>query len=70
MDAKRWRQIKEIYDHAVDLCGDERGGLAEACGDDANLRREVESMLAAHEDAGIFLQAPAFEVAAREIVAD
>src|SRR5262245_17091986 len=70
MVANRWKQIKEVYDRALDLCGDEREGfLAEACGDD-DLRREVESLLAAHEDAGTFLQAPAVEVAAREIVAD
>src|SRR5262245_42430492 len=70
MDAKRWGQIKEVYDRALDLCGDERDGfLAEACGDDADLRREVESLLAAHEDAGTFLQSPAVEVAAREIAA-
>src|SRR5215510_9664360 len=71
MDAKRWGQIKEIYDHALDLCGDERDVfLVEACGDDTDLRREVETLLAAHADAGTFLQAPAFEVAARERVAD
>src|SRR5262245_58169950 len=71
MDAKLWGQIKEIYDRAIDLRGDEREGfLAEACGDNADLRREVESLLAAHEDAGTFLQSPAVEVAAREIVAD
>src|SRR5215813_3770950 len=70
MDAKRWIQIKEIYDRALDLCGDEREGfLAEACGDD-DLRREVESLLAAHEDAGTFLQAPAVGVAVREILAN
>src|SRR5262247_1692202 len=71
MDANRWKKIKEVYDRALDLCGEERGGfLAEACAGDGDLRREVESLLAAHEDAGTFLQAPAFEVAAREIVAD
>src|SRR5262245_21668226 len=71
MDAKRWNQIKEVYDRALDLGGDERDGyLAEACGDDDDLRREVESLLAAHEDAGSFLHSPAVEVAAREIVAD
>src|SRR5262245_24505991 len=71
MDAKRWGQIKEIYDHALDLCGDERDVfVVEACGDDTDLRREVESLLAAHEDAGTFLHVRAFEVAAREIVAD
>src|SRR5215510_11106000 len=71
MDAKRWMQIKEIYDRALDLGRDGREGfLAEACAADDDLRREVESLLAAHEDAGTFLKAPAVEVAARDIVAD
>src|SRR5688572_30228355 len=71
MDAKRWEQIKEIYVRAIDLCGDEREGfLAGACACDADLRREIETLLAAHAEAGTFLQSPAVEVAAREIVAD
>jgi len=71
MDAKLWGQIKEIYDRALDLGRDEREGfLVGACGNDADLRCEVESLLAAHEDAGAFLQSPVVEVAAREIVAD
>src|SRR5262245_5617167 len=71
MDAKLWGQIKEIYDQALDLRGEEREGfLAEACGDDADLRREIETLLAAHEDAGAFLQAPAVEFAAREIITE
>jgi len=71
MDASRWGQIKEIYNRALDLCGDERESiLAETCAGDADLRREVESLLAAHEDAGTFLQAPTVKVAPREIVAD
>ena len=32
--------------------------LDQACGDDAALRREVESLLAAHDEAGTFLQQP------------
>ncbi|MGE0131083.1 MAG: protein kinase [Blastocatellales bacterium] len=71
MDANRWKRIKEVYDRALDLGGEERDGfLAEACGDDDDLRREVKSLLAAHDDAGSFLQSPAVEVAAREIVGD
>src|SRR5215475_12173673 len=71
MDANQWGQIKEIYDRAIDLSNEERESfLAEACAGDADLRREVESLLVAHEDAGTFLQSPAVEVAAREIVAD
>ncbi|MCG3161175.1 MAG: Serine/threonine-protein kinase PknD [Acidobacteria bacterium] len=71
MDANRWKKIEEIYDRALDLGGEERESfIAEACGDDGNLRREIELLLAAHEDAGSFLEAPAVEVAAREIVGD
>jgi serine/threonine protein kinase len=71
MDANRWEKIKEIYDRALDLSSEERDGfLAKACGDDADLCREVESLLAAHDDAGTFLQSPAVNFAAREIVAD
>src|SRR5499426_3279066 len=71
MDAKRWEQIKEVYDRALDLRGDERDGyLTEACAGADDLRREVESLLAAHDNASQFLQSPAVEVAAREIVAD
>src|SRR5262245_39642377 len=71
MDAKQWRQIKEIYDRALDLSSEGRASfLSSACAGDADLRREVESLLAAHEAAGTFLQSPAVEVAAREIVAD
>src|SRR5262249_47138198 len=71
MDAIRWGQIKEIYDRALYLSRDEREiFLAEACLNDDDLRREVESLLAAHEDAGTFLQSPAVQIAAREIVAD
>src|SRR5262245_36595507 len=68
MDANRWKQIKKIYDRALDLSLDEREGfLAEACGADADLRREIETLLAAHEHAGPFLESPAVEAAAREI---
>src|SRR5262245_35021689 len=71
MEANRWMQIKEVYDCALDLCDEEREEfLAVACADDADLRHEVESLLAAREDAGQFLQSPVVEVAAREIVAN
>ncbi len=71
MDAKRWGQIKEIYARALDISIEERENfLAEACAGAADLRCEVESLLAAHAEAGTFLQAPTIEVAAQEIVAD
>src|SRR5215468_9102362 len=71
MDANRWGQIKEIYGRALDLSLEERENfLAEACAGAADLRLEIETLLAAHADAGTFLETPAVEVAAREIVAD
>jgi Protein kinase domain len=71
MDAKRWGQIKDIYGRALDLSLEERERcIADACASDADLRREVESLLAAHADAGTFLESPAVEGAVREIVAN
>ncbi len=72
MRAERWKQIDEVFDAAL-----ERGGAAgraafldEACAGDADLRREVESLLAAHDRAAAFIEAPALELAARGLAAD
>ena len=46
MEPGRWKRIEEIYDALLERDEDERQGfLAEACGDDEALRREVESLL-------------------------
>jgi hypothetical protein len=38
MEAKRWGQIKEVYDRALDLRDEERAGfLAEACAADRHM---------------------------------
>ena len=47
MNPERWRQIEELYHSALELDAARLDGfLAEACQDDADLRREVESLLA------------------------
>jgi eukaryotic-like serine/threonine-protein kinase len=47
MTSDRWQRIEELYHAAVPRKGDERAAfLAEACGADADLRHEVESLLA------------------------
>ena len=70
MDAKRWGQIKEVYDRALDLRDDERAGfLAEACADDPALLAEVDSLLRAHEQAGSFLDEPVCELSAESTTA-
>lgn len=50
MDADRWQQIQDIYLDAADLPPGEREAfLTDACRGDADLRTEVESLLAAEE---------------------
>lgn len=44
--------------------------VAEACRDDSGLRGEVESLLAAHERAGTFLDAPLSPAAVARIVSE
>ncbi len=51
MNQDRWKRIKEILEVVVELAPEERENhLATACGEDASLRREVESFLRADAD--------------------
>ncbi len=48
MDAGRWQQVEELFHAALELEEDERTEFVKrSCGDDAELRAEVESLLAA-----------------------
>src|ERR1700736_2635943 len=64
MSSERWERTKEILEQALCLAPEERQGYLEsACGVDADLRLDVESLIAAHEEAGSqFLGAAAPEV--------
>src|ERR1700732_126649 len=64
MSSERWERTKEILEQALCLASDERQGYLEsACGVDADLRLDVESLIAAHAEAGSqFLVAAAPEV--------
>ncbi|CAN5852268.1 hypothetical protein BH24ACI5_BH24ACI5_10210 [soil metagenome] len=59
MTPERWRHITEIF-HATLARDPERreAFLGEACGADPALRREIESLLAAHHSAGAFGDTP------------
>jgi len=61
MTSDRWEQIFTLFDATVARPEAERGAfLADQCGEDAHLRQEVESLLAAHGDAeGFFSGRPA-----------
>jgi hypothetical protein len=50
MTAAQWQEVKSVFARALEAPPAERGALvAEACGADAALRREVESLLAASD---------------------
>lgn len=54
-----WRVIKAVFAEAVELDGHQREALLDrACAGDHELRSEVESLLAAHEDERPFLGSP------------
>jgi hypothetical protein len=66
MDTGRWQEIDRILDEALERAPEERAAfVAEACGADAEMRREVETLLAAHGLSGDFIEEPALDVAAR-----
>ena len=59
MDASRWQRAKDAFQAALTRGPETRRAfLDEACGTDIELRREVESLLAAHAEAGAFLSRP------------
>lgn len=71
MDPERWRQVEELYHASLKVAAGQRATfLQESCGNDEELRREVESLLTHEESAEGFIEAPAFDVAARLMAHD
>ena len=64
MTPERWEQIKRILDVAVSLQGEARESyLTTTCAGDADLREEVDSLLASHDQAAAgFLDTPAVDL--------
>ncbi len=51
MDSGRWREIERLFVEALELDPSQRAAwLQQNCGDDAELRREVESLLASDQE--------------------
>lgn len=66
---ERWARVKSVFCEAVDRTSPDRERfVADACEGDADLRREVESLLKSDEEAGSFIETPA--VAPRAVTAD
>ena len=52
--ADRWALVQDVLGEAIDRPAEQRRALVDArCGADADLRREVESLLLAHEQEGV-----------------
>jgi len=65
MTPERWQQVKQIFNSAITYRPEERGlFISQACFGDEELRSEVESLIASHEESGSFIDKPAFEAAA------
>src|SRR5437879_10756 len=61
MNAERWEQVKTIFHHAVECATDTWAQLLEqSCGDDRELRTEVESLLSSDREARTLLN-PSYE---------
>ena len=64
-EADRWDRVKHLFQAALDRRPDSRSLFLDgACGDDRQLRNEVDSLLLAHEAAGSFAGWPAIEAVA------
>ena len=71
MKPEHWQQIKTLLQAALEREPQERSAfLKEACADDPSLQSEVESLIASHEQAGGFIESPAFEVMAGSLADD
>ncbi len=70
MKQELWEKVNELYDAALECIPSERAAfLAEACAGNEELRREIESLLAASESAGI-LDSQALGIAAQVIAGE
>jgi eukaryotic-like serine/threonine-protein kinase len=63
MSSERWERTKQLLEEALRLPPEQRSGFLEpACGTDVELRSEVESLIAAHQEAGSRFLTPAAEL--------
>lgn len=68
MQADRWKQIERTFHAALEFAPESRPAfLAESCGRDEGLRRDVERLLSRYDEAGSFLEEGAVEFAARTL---
>ncbi len=68
MKAAQWKKVKTLYQRAIETAPEKRPVLLdESCGEDADLRREIEEMLRFHDTDSSAFEEPVFEVATKLI---
>src|SRR5262249_33511505 len=71
MKLERWQLVDRVFHEALARSLSDRSSfLAIACAGDESLRKEVDSLLAAHAQAGSFIEAPALEAVPDLILAE
>jgi len=69
LTSERWRQVKQIFQAAVELSGVERAAyLTDACAEDPSMLTDIVSLIAAHERPGSFLDTPAIDLATESAI--
>jgi eukaryotic-like serine/threonine-protein kinase len=68
--AQRWAEIEQVYYGALACEADQRGAFLDRHCSDENMRREVESLLAANDQAGSFLGPESLRAQVRELAAE
>ena len=65
MTPERWKQIDQLFHAALQRGPSQRATfIAESCADDEALQKEIEDLLASHEQSESFIETPAADVAA------
>jgi serine/threonine protein kinase len=71
MTPERWQQIDQLFHAALQREANERAAfIAEGCAGDETLRKDIEDLLASHEQSNSFIETPAADVAASLIAED
>src|ERR1041385_4260263 len=71
MKPERWQQLKQIFQSALERDPAERSAfLHQACGGNAELRKDVESLISSHDQAGDSIEIMAAEAATKMLSAE